>query len=175
MEESSLWEGVSCSPIQEIHRILWNPKVYLTFTRARHLSVARGKWIQSMLSHPIPVRSIATLSFLVKLCSTNGLVFFRFSSPTCFMHFSSPSYVPYNPRISYFFISSIQHYLLRTTNDKVLSIFSFCLPSVTSFHFEQCVFRSNLFSNNFSSCSYRSLRFQVSHTLKNEKLRLCIF
>ena len=43
MEESSLREGVSCSLIQEIHRILWNPKVHLTFTRALHLSVARDK------------------------------------------------------------------------------------------------------------------------------------
>jgi len=101
--------------------------------------------------------------------------FFQLSSPTCFTHFSCPSYVPYNPCISYFLISSIQYCLSRTKNYNILSIFSFCLPPVTSFHFGRCVFLSNLFSNTFSLCSSRSLRFQVSHTLKNEKLRQCIF
>jgi hypothetical protein len=71
--------------------------------------------------------------------------------------------VPYNPCISYFLMSSIQYSLLRTTNYKVLSISSFCLPPVTSFHFGQCVFLRNLFSNTFSLCSSRCLQFQVSH------------
>lgn len=85
------------------------------------------------------------------------------------------SYVPYSAYISYFLISSVQYYFLKTKNYKVLSMFVFCLPPVTLFLLGECVFLNNLFSNTFSLRSSRSPRCQFSHTLKKEKLRLCIF
>ena len=37
MEQSHSWEANRSSASQEIHRILWEPKVLTAFTSARHL------------------------------------------------------------------------------------------------------------------------------------------
>jgi hypothetical protein len=51
-QQSPSWEANKSSDGQKIPRILWNPKVYFAFTRARHLSLPWARSIQSIPSAP---------------------------------------------------------------------------------------------------------------------------
>jgi hypothetical protein len=35
-QDNAFWEASSCSPISEIPRLLWNPKLYHSITRSPH-------------------------------------------------------------------------------------------------------------------------------------------
>jgi len=70
MKQSPSWEANRFSASQEIPRILWNPKVWITaLTSARHLSLT---WASSIQSIP-PLRSILLFSSHLRLGLPSGL------------------------------------------------------------------------------------------------------
>jgi hypothetical protein len=60
MELSPSWEATSCSAVQKFCRT-WS--FIGMFTKAHHWSQSWAKWIQSITSHLISLRSILTLCF----------------------------------------------------------------------------------------------------------------
>jgi hypothetical protein len=62
----------------------------ILFTRARHWSLSWVKWIQSIRSHPISLRSILLLSFHLRVGLPSGLFSFGFPTKTLYAFLFSP-------------------------------------------------------------------------------------
>jgi hypothetical protein len=80
MQRSPFWEANWFSVSQKIHRILWNLKVHIVCTRARHLSLYWASSIHSIL--PLPEDPLNII-----LPSTSGSYKWLFPSgfPTLYM------------------------------------------------------------------------------------------
>ena len=91
MEQSPSCEANRFSGSQEIPRILWNPKRFITvFTTARHLYLSWARSIQSMPSHPTSWRFILILSSYLRLDLPSGLFPSGFPTKTLYKPFLSP-------------------------------------------------------------------------------------
>jgi hypothetical protein len=62
MELSPSWEAAGHADTQEFPNVLWNGRFITVFTGALHWSLSWARWIQSILPHPIFVRSTLILS-----------------------------------------------------------------------------------------------------------------
>jgi hypothetical protein len=80
MKLSPSWEAASRSATQEFPNILWNPKVHYCVHKCLHWSRSWARWIQSIPSHPISLRSILIISTYLHLCLLSGV--FRSCFPT---------------------------------------------------------------------------------------------
>ena len=82
------------------------------FTTSHHLSLSWTRPNQSMSPQPISWRSISILSSLLSLVSSP-----QFSSLKFCIHLSPPPYLLHAPLISFFFIFTLEKYLVRNTED----------------------------------------------------------
>ena len=87
--QSPAWEANQFSVIQEISRILSNPKVHYSMNKCSHLSLSWARSIQYMPPYPTSLRSILILYSHLSLGLSSGS-FPQVSPPKPCVHTSSP-------------------------------------------------------------------------------------
>jgi hypothetical protein len=95
-ELSPSWKAANCEATQELPSVLWNPKVHYRVQKSPHWSLSCARWIQSIPTHPISLRSISILFTHLRLELPSGL---------------SPSRFPTNILQAFLFSSFVLHAL----------------------------------------------------------------
>jgi hypothetical protein len=160
MKLSPSWQAASCAATQELHSILWNPKVhYRVYTISR--SVLILSQINPVHTTPSYLRSIL-ISTHLRLGLPSGL--FPSSFPTNILHaflFSQIRATCLAHRILFDFTNLTilgEKYKLWSS-----SLCSFLQPPVTSSLFGPNILLNTLFSDTLSLCSSLNVRRQVPH------------
>ena len=157
----SSWQANVPSSLQVIPHLLWNPEFITFFTRDRHLSVCRARWIHSTTSHLSSLKSVLLLSSHLCLILPSILFPSRFFTKS-YKHFFSPPTHP-TPRISSSCIWS-PNYNCQLAQHAT----SHCAVIVSMTLFTFCCVGPNFFSsprlpNALSLCSCCNMRDQVLH------------
>jgi hypothetical protein len=144
MEQGSSREADSQSLSQESNFIT-------VFTRARHWTVSRDRWIQSTSSHPISLRSIQILSFHLLPGSSEWSLPLRFSNKNTvrISHISHACYMscPYSTTLFVILTIFCEVYKLWSS-----SLCSLLQSRAVSSHLGPNIL-NNLFSNTPNLCS----------------------
>ena len=117
MEQSPCWGASTSTAIQEISRILWNPKVHYRIHKSTTPLPILSHTDPVHVSHPTSVISIWILSSYLSL-GFQWSPSFSFSSSKTLCTSSLPPYLLYAQPISVFLIWSLEGYLLRSTEHK---------------------------------------------------------
>ena len=174
MEHSPSWEANRFSAIQEIPRILWNPKVHTASTSSCHLSLSSASSIQSIPTHPTSWRSILILSSHLPLGHPNELLPSGSPTKTLYTLFFSIRATCHAHLILLDFITRTilgEHYRSLSS-----SLCSFLQSPVTSSLLGPNILLNTPFSNNLSLRSSLNVSDQVSHPHKTKDnfIVLCI-
>ena len=117
MEQSPSWQANRPSATQEIHRILWNPKVHYIIDNSLPSVPILSQIDPIHAPHPISLRSILILSYHLRLSLPSGLLSSGPPPKPC-MHLSSAPYLLHVLPISVFLVWSPEKYSVRSAEHR---------------------------------------------------------
>jgi hypothetical protein len=90
MKPDPSWEDINPSTKKNFPEFYRTRSFITVFTWARHQFLSRGRWIQSIISNPLALRSILILSFHLRLVFPRGLFPSGFRTQTFYAFLCPP-------------------------------------------------------------------------------------
>ena len=171
MEKSPSWEANRYSDIQEIPRILWNPKVYYRINKCPPPSLSWARSFQFVPLHRTTWRSILILSYHLRLGLPSGVFPSGFHTKTMYTPLLSPTGATCPVRLILldFIARTVLGEECRSLNSSMCSVLH---PPVTSSLFDPNILLNTLFSNTLSPRSSLNVSDQVSLSSTDENKAL---